>query len=243
MSDSKDTDSYRLESKGPEEGDGSEGKEVDFVLRALSARDPHVVTLTLDKTVGDLAQHVLDKFGNVAAYFNTTATRINMCERFSYNMTLGVAFGPYLHGEGRSANVVNLYIFMIDTRGNPLFRVDHMLNARDTGLPWPPPNTIEPFNGGPIGTWTGWGAGPTIVSPEKDNTPSNLFGIKDEHGTVTLYNAAQLLSALSAGLIGTHPHIIVDLVDLHIAANSLPGAHASTVPVVDAATGDNVGFY
>ena len=229
MSDSKDDDAHRVECKG---GEGEEG-DFDFVIRTMTSREPHVVTLGRDKTVGTLAGYILDMCGNVGVHFVVPSGRVDIAERFSYTTTLGAAFGP-LHTQ-----VVSLYIRATDMRGNRLFRVGHMVNAKDSGLPWPPPNSIEPFNGGPIGAWTGWGSGPTDVPDDVDNTTSHLFGLRDGD-TVTLYNVVQLQRAIVRGDVAVHTHV-ADMVTLH--ADALATGTSGDVPVVDAETGDNIGFY
>jgi len=239
MSDSKDRDAYQLESKGPEDTEGGGKGDIIFLIRTFTSRGADVVNLGRNETVGDLAQYIMDQHGNVAVYFNTDSGRINVCERFTYGDTLGVAFEPLLRT--LDAAVVNLYVFPVDTRGNPLFRVEHILNARGTNLVWPPSNSIEPFNEGPIGTWTGWGRGPFIVPDDVDNRPSHLFGLKDGD-TITLYNVVQLERAIRGGRLAVHEHV-ADMVHLNALALTTPGTGGGHIPVVDAATGENVGFY
>ena len=75
----------------------------------------------------------------------------------------------------------------------PIFEYQHLKVIDDKSL-WDTINLfdVEPINQGPIGSWEGWGRGPTIIPKEIDNRPVNLVVIESE-GKKVVYNKYALI--------------------------------------------------
>ena len=203
----------------------------------LSGRvSAYTITLHSTQMVGDLLTQIKDKFGGIShVYIVTERGRAEVTSRFSYGDTVGNVFGCMDKG-----NHFKLVVMYYDARSNPLFTLEHVCNAMESNLPWPPLNVDEPFNGGPIGIWEGWGRGPTTVSDDVDNTPRNLYGLRGENGDITLYNVVQLNMAFGRGDMDAHPHVKDEV---SLSAETLKTVASTKIPVVDQMTGENVGFY
>jgi len=67
----------------------------------------------------------------------------------------------------------------------------------------------DPINLGPIGSWEGWGRGPTIVPKTQNNKPDHLV-VVDFQGKKVFYNSASLsqwiLSCIESERVITLPH-------------------------------------
>lgn len=207
------------------------------VSSPLSGRvSAHTILLNSSQKFGDLAFQIKDKFGgNCNIYIVNEKGRVDITSIFSYVDTIGKVFGRMDKG-----NHFKLVVMYYDVRSNPLFTLEHVCNAMESNLPWPPRNVDEPFNGGPIGIWKGWGHGPTVVSDEINNTPRNLFGLRGENGDITLYNVVQLHMAFGRGDMDAHPHV-KDEVSLSV--ETLKTVASTKIPVVDQLTGESVGYY
>lgn len=165
--------------------------QLQFKFISLLHQNKEIYTVNSTDKIFDLIKQLYDLYAPSCFRFIKTQ------KYFGYDYHLNNTFDDYLNDFDQQINIICMHSSLDHIPTNKLisFAIYSYINNK----PYPPCDNFkedEPLNLGPIGSWTGWGRGPTRVDKTDDNTINNIVVIEYPDGRRTGFNKFMLYESI-----------------------------------------------